>query len=119
MSTHTPTPWKPGIYDHTIAVDGRTDVIDWPVSNSIVECLDTQVMDTDGRVWGCEGTAEGNRDYILRACNAFPDLLVACIALVNWCEITDPNETRDGMEHLNDVVDQARDAIAKAEVKVQ
>jgi hypothetical protein len=98
MSTHTPEPWE------FFVISEVNEEYRVTAARSLFLTL---APCADGY---CPGETRANAKLIAAA----PDLLAACIALVNWCEITDPNETRDGMEHLNDVVDQARDAIAKA-----
>jgi len=101
MSTaHAPTPYRVEPY-----VDG-IDILD---ANGV------PVLHLADRKIATDGMPPENARFIVRACNAHDDLRAACRELVRWDDGEDTEGLPDVFNRLEDIVCQARAAIAKAE----
>lgn len=78
LSEHTPGPWVAN--RRFVTVVGSVDTWSGPVTGTIVEALETEQEDSEGRVWSCAGSAEANARLIAAA----PDLLAVIKKLVAW-----------------------------------
>lgn len=104
--TRTPTPWVAN--GCTIACDAEN--YDEVVANTAGEAIDAAFFSC------CEGRAETNAEFIVKACNNYEAMLHALMAIVGCYYPKDP---KPGVpdEVLAGLVNDAREVVEKAEGK--